>query len=102
MFFAAKAVNCGYKVGYAADAEVIHSHDFTMKEQYRRNYLQGIEIEGHKEILHNESLNSSGFGLVKYVSLELLKRGKIFLFIKFGMDCIGSEIDAEESGRTRK
>ena len=88
MFFAAKAVNYDYKIGYASDAEVIHSHDFTLKEQYRRNYLQGYEIERHKEILHFKTLNNSGFSLAKNVSLELLKRGKILLFIKFGMDCI--------------
>lgn len=88
MFFAAKAVNNGYKVGYAADAEVIHSHDLTLKEQYKRNFILGYEMERHKELLGNVSANSEGFKLVKYVVIGLIKKGKILSFIRFGLDCM--------------
>ena len=87
MFFAAKAINSGYKVGYAADAEVIHSHDFSLKEQYKRNYIIGYEMERHKELLGNISANSEGFKLAKYVTLKLLKRGKIISIFRFSINC---------------
>ncbi len=87
MFFAAKAVNSGYKVGYAAEAKVIHSHDFTLKEQYKRNFILGYEMEKHKELLGNVSANSEGFKLAKSVSSRLLKKGRMFSFFRFGFDC---------------
>lgn len=87
MFFAAKAVNSGYKVGYAANAMVVHSHNFTLKQQYDRNYIQGFEIEKHRELLGDVSANSEGMKMVKTVSLQLLKKGKVGSFVHFGFDC---------------
>lgn len=87
MFFAAKAVNNGYKVGYAANAMVVHSHNFTLKQQYDRNYIQGYEIEKHRAILGDVSADSEGIKMVKVISLQLLKKGHIFSFIHFGFDC---------------
>ena len=88
MFFAAKAINAGYKIAYAADARVYHSHNFTLKEQFRRNYSQGYEMEKHKALLGEVSKESEGVRLVKHVSVELLKHGRIGSFIHFGFDCI--------------
>lgn len=88
MFYAAAAVQNGYKVAYEASAKVIHSHNMTLKQQYERNYIQGIEIERHKELLGDVSMNSEGTKLVKYVSKELLKKGDLISFIHFGFDCI--------------
>lgn len=100
MFYAATVIQSGYKVAYAADAVVIHSHNFTLKEQYKRNYIQGIEIEKHKELLGNVSQNAEGMRFVKYVSKELLKKGYVFSFIHFGFDCcarlIGSKLGAKQ------
>ena len=87
MFFAAKAVKSGYKVGYAANAMVVHSHNFTLKQQYDRNYIQGYEIERHKELLGDVSANSEGMKMVKTISLQLLKKGRVVSFIHFGLDC---------------
>lgn len=100
MFFAAKAINAGYQVYYASKAEVFHSHNFSLKQQYRRNYLQGYEIERHKEILKCVSQDAEGFRLVKFVSCELLKRLRIFSFIYFGFDCITRYIGSK-NGRNK-
>ena len=87
MFYAAKAIRNGYRVAYAADAQVFHSHNFSLKEQYRRNRIQGYEIERHRFILGDVSQESEGMKLVKYVSGSLLKSGRVFSFIHFGLDC---------------
>ena len=96
MFFAAKVINSGYRIAYVADALVYHSHNFTLKEQYKRNYIQGYEIERHIEELHHVSKGGEGIKLVKYVSKELLKKGHFISFIHFWFDCcarlIGSRI----------
>lgn len=88
MFFAAKAINAGYRIAYAADAQVFHSHNFTFREQYKRNFIQGYEIERHRAELGKVKQESEGIKLVKYVSLELLKHGQIISFVRFGFDCV--------------
>ena len=87
MLFAARALRNGYRVAYAADASVYHSHDFSLREQYARNYLQGYEIERHKALLGEVSLNSEGMQLVKTVSKGLLKEKKVGALLCFGLDC---------------
>ena len=87
MFFAARAIRGGYRVAYAADARVIHSHNFSLREQSRRNRIQGYEIERHRDLLGSVSQESEGMKLVKYVGTELLKKGRIVSFIHFGLDC---------------
>lgn len=88
MFFAAKAINSGYKISYTANALVYHSHNFSFIEQYRRNYIQGYEIEKHRELLNNVELDSEGLKLVKFVSGALLKKFKFISFIYFVIDCV--------------
>ena len=87
MFFAAKVINAGYRIAYAADAQVLHSHNFTLREQYKRNYVQGYEIERHRASLNGVHQEAEGMKLVKFVSGELLKKGRILSFIRFGFDC---------------
>ena len=87
MFFAAKALQNGYRIAYAADARVYHSHNFTLRQQYKRNYIQGYEIERHRELLGGASLGSEGLRLVRTVSGQLLKEGAPGSFLGFGLDC---------------
>ena len=86
--FAARAINAGYKIAYTADAGVIHSHNLTLRQQYRRNFWTGYESERHKEYFCGVSQEKEGMRLVKYVSIELLKHGRILSFIRFGFDCV--------------
>lgn len=87
MFFAAKVINAGYTIAYVSDALVYHSHNFSLREQYKRNYIQGYEIERHSEALNYVSQGGEGMRLVKFVSKELLKKGHIISFVHFGFDC---------------
>ncbi len=87
MFFAAEAIRNGYRVAYAADAQVLHSHNLTLREQYRRNRIQGYEIERHRSLLGDVSQFSEGWKLVRFVSAGLLKQGRLISFIHFGLDC---------------
>ena len=87
MFYAAKVIQNGYKIAYVADARVYHSHNFSLKQQYDRNYVQGYEIERHKSLLEGVSQNSEGLKLVKAVSRGLLGKGRIISWVRFGLDC---------------
>ena len=50
-----------------ASAEVVHSHNFTLKQQYKRNYLMGKEIQKHAALLGGAKVAGEGMALVKYV-----------------------------------
>ena len=87
MFFAAQAIRGGYRIAYAAEARVLHSHNFSLKEQYERNRIQGYEIERHRPLLGDVSKVSEGFRLARFVSCGLLKQGRVLSFARFGLDC---------------
>lgn len=42
MYFAAKAVMAGYKVAYVAEAAVLHSHNYTPLEEFKRYFDIGV------------------------------------------------------------
>ena len=53
MIYAAKAVEAGYSIAYAADAEVVHSHNYTNGQQFHRNFDLGAypsESEGKRMV----------------------------------------------------
>ena len=87
MFYAAKVLQSGYQIAYTAEAMVYHSHNFTLRQQYRRNYIQGYEIERHRDLLGGASLDTEGLKLVRSVSGKLLKEGAVGSFLLFGLDC---------------
>lgn len=87
MFFAAAAIRRGYTIAYSADAKVKHSHNLTLREQYKRNFIQGYEIARHKKLLASASQHAEGLKLVKYVSIRLLSKGRVFSWVRFGFDC---------------
>ncbi len=88
MLFAAQALRKGYAVAYAAEAMVYHSHNFTLRQQYQRNWIQGYELSRNAELLGSVSRSTEGMKLIKYVSKNLLRHGRVLSFIKFGLDCI--------------
>ncbi len=65
MIYAANAINKGYKISYAAQAQVLHSHNYTCMQQLRRNFDLGVSQAEHPEIFENISSESEGIKLVK-------------------------------------
>lgn len=88
MLMAAKAVNAGWKVAYAANAEVYHSHNLTPRQQYERNRAIGRFLERNAELFSCASEVGEGGRLVKSVSSALLKEGDLSELLSFGVDCI--------------
>lgn len=102
MFFAAKAIQAGYKIAYSADAVVYHSHDLTWSEQYERNRLQGYEIEKHAELLGNAPISAEGKKMVRHVSKGLLRRGKFASAAGFMVDCSARYLGSRRGRRQGK
>lgn len=64
MIYAGHAVKAGKKIAYAADAKVIHSHNFTCMQQFRRNFDLGVSQTDHPEVFGGISSESEGSRLV--------------------------------------
>lgn len=82
MIYAAKAVHSGYRIYYAAGAQVIHSHDYTGWQQFRRNFDLGVSQAQHPEIFEAVPAESTGIAMVKKTAAYLCRRKKPWLVIK--------------------
>ena len=93
MIFAGKAIQDGYAIAYAADAKVIHSHNYTSIQQFKRNFDLAVSQADHPEIFDGIRSESEGIHLVKTTACYLIKSGKIWLIpelvIKSGFKYLG-------------
>lgn len=89
MFFAAKAIDAGYYVYYAARSEVIHSHNYTMAQQFHRNFDLAVSQQQHPEIFEQVSSEAEGMKLVLGTVKHLIAVGKPHLIFQLGFQCIG-------------
>lgn len=87
MLMAARFVASGLKVAYEPGAEVYHSHNLTPSQQFARNRAVGMFLELHSDDLMHASEIGEGGRLVKAVSSQLLREGRLTEFIAFGVDC---------------
>lgn len=71
MIFAAGAVKAGYKIAYEAEAQVIHSHNYTHGQQFHRNFDLGVSQAAHPEVFANVPSESEGMKLVKQTTRYL-------------------------------
>lgn len=82
MIFAAKAVQLGYAIAYAAEAEVIHSHNYTGMMQLRRNFDLAVSQREHWELFKDISSEDEGVRLVMQTGRQLLCSGFWYLLPK--------------------
>jgi len=76
LIFAAKCVLTGYSVAYAADAEVWHSHNYTIRQQFQRFFDNGVSIRMNDWVLPYASIGQEGMRLVRLQLAEIVKRRK--------------------------
>ncbi len=79
MICAGNMIKHGYSIAYAADARVLHSHNYSCAQQFHRNFDLGVSQAEHPEIFANIPSEGEGFRLVKKTFCYLLKTGHIWL-----------------------
>lgn len=82
MYIAYKIIQNGYKIKYCHKSEVVHSHDFTLKELYDRYKLTGKFFK-QNSYLDNYGTTKSGGGLAKYVLKRAIQDKNFKVLIKF-------------------
>lgn len=81
MIMAAKIIQAGNKIKYAADAKVIHSHNYNCIQQFHRNFDLAVSQVEYPEIFENVKSESEGIRLVKNTIEYLIKIRKPWLII---------------------
>lgn len=79
MIYAAGAVKAGYKIAYAANAQVIHSHNYSASQQLHRNFDLAVSQTDHPEVFSGLASEGEGMRLVKTTAAWLLRSGKWYL-----------------------
>ena len=79
MILAGKIIQSGYRIAYAADAEVFHSHNYSCKQQFKRNFDLAVSQAEHPEIFEEIRSENEGIRLVKTTAGYLFKIRKPWL-----------------------
>ena len=84
-YIAYKMITNGYKIKYCADSVVYHSHNFTLKQVYKRYYDTGrfYKMENY---LDKYGTNKTGGGLAKYILKRAIQEKNIKVLIRFVPD----------------
>ena len=110
MIFAAKTLKKGYSVAYAADARVIHSHNYTTMQQFHRNFDNGVSQAMHPEVFAKVSPEGEGFHMVMDTAAYLNSIGRSYMIpqliwqtaFKYAGFRMGKIYDILPSGMVRK
>lgn len=72
MYIAYKLITNGYKIKYCAESEVVHSHEFTLKQYYNR-YKDTGKFFKENSYLNKYKVNQAGVGLAIYILKRALQ-----------------------------
>ncbi|MBQ7679310.1 MAG: glycosyltransferase family 2 protein [Butyrivibrio sp.] len=87
MVYAGRAVQQGYAVWYVPEAGVIHSHNYTFRQQFTRNFDLGVSQTDHPEIFTGISSESEGRKMLRETLQHFLHIGKGLLIPHFLAMC---------------
>ncbi|MCR4655840.1 MAG: glycosyltransferase [Lachnospiraceae bacterium] len=87
MIYARKALDSGYDIVYKADASVIHSHDLTNMDQFRRNMLIARSQKAYPEVFGDVSSESEGIRYVREAYSYFRQNKKGYYIIPFIITC---------------
>jgi len=79
MIYAGHAVKRGFYICYSAKAQVIHSHNYTGKQQFHRNFDLAVSQKMHPEVFEGIRSESEGMKMVKMSMKHLISIKKPWL-----------------------
>lgn len=79
MIFAGRAVQAGYCIVYQAEAKVIHSHNYSCMQQFRRNFDLAVSQADYPDVFSGLPSEGEGIRLVKETARYLVRSGHPWL-----------------------
>ncbi len=96
MILASKIIQADYSIAYAANAKVVHSHNYTCWQQFKRNFDLAVSQVEYKEVFSSVKSESEGIRLVKDTAKYFIKTKKwksIFdLILQSGFKYLGYKL----------
>lgn len=93
MLYAAKVLKEGYQIAYVAEAEVIHSHNYTCKQQFKRNFDLGVSQAQHPEVFDEVPSEKEGIrsvkGTIQHLNKKKMKRKIPYVILQSGYKYLG-------------
>lgn len=87
MLMASKLLKAGWKIAYSAEACVLHSHSYPLKQDFKRSFDIGLFLKRHEAALNHSSAEREGKKYVFHVCGELLKRFRFISIGRFVLHC---------------
>ena len=88
MIYAAGAIKSGYAIAYAAEARVIHSHNYTCVQQFKRNFDLGVSQADNPHIFDGVPSEKEGKKMVGMTIRYLRMNHYIHLIPGYILHCI--------------
>ena len=82
MIYAGHLVQAGYAIAYAADAKVWHWHNYTAKDQLKRNFDLAVSQVDAGGLFTQVKSESEGIRLVKMTLKHFIKKGQFYYIPK--------------------
>lgn len=86
MIISSKFILSQKKIHYSAKAEVIHSHNYTYIQQFKRNFDIGVSLVDNGEIIKYAKSESEGIKFVKAAIQHFMSINKIYLIPNLILD----------------
>lgn len=87
MYFAYKLIMNGYKISYEAESIVIHSHELSFKETYKR-YKDIGKFMKENSYINKYSANSRGVDVFIYIIKRIKEERKLYFLPKVFMNFV--------------
>ena len=89
MIYAGGLVKAGYSIAYCAEAQVIHSHNYSGWQQFTRNFDLAVSQVQHPQIFSGIKSESEGIRLVKQTAdyLRQIKRPELIVSLIYMSAC---------------
>lgn len=79
MIYAGRVIEAGYGIAYVAEALVVHSHNYSGRQQFHRNFDLAVSQADYPEIFAQFPSEGEGIRLVKQTALAACRKGRPWL-----------------------
>lgn len=75
VYLCARLLRAGHTVAYAAEAKVMHSHNYSLSQQFRRLFDVGVFVDQAGDMLAGAKTSGEGLRFVRHMTMNLAQKG---------------------------